>query len=312
MKNPIRNFKQLLLGLATDIQLRREGHKLNSRIREHMLNQNIVLCRQPGVTTERHLPDAEVIVSLTTFGPRIREAARAIESIMEQTLKPNRIVLWLNQELEHTPHLIPASLRLLEKRGLEIHFTEDIGAAKKLIPALRKFPDDVIITIDDDSLYDIDFVDRMVAAHRRFPKAVCAGRIDRLALTEDGKSLSVIYDRADELYLTTQPLMQPIAVGVGGVLYPPHSLHPDVFDIELMRRLAPKADDLWFKTMELLAGTPVYPANEFNPTDVFLLQSRNYRLELALYTSNFLGKQDDVQLRALTGHYPRLLDFYRP
>lgn len=311
MNNPISNFKKLLLGLATDIQLRREGKKLDARIREHMLNQNIVLCREPGVSSTRYLPNSQVIVSLTTFGPRIREVARAIESIMEQTLKPNRIILWLNQELEHSPHLIPASLRLLEKRGLEILFTEDIGAAKKLIPALRKFPNDVIITIDDDSLYDIDLIDRLLTAHLRFPKAVCAGRIDRLVLTKDSKSLSVIYDRADDLYLTSQPLMQPIAVGVGGVLYPPHSLHPDVFNIELMRKLTPKADDLWFKTMELLAGTPVFPANELNPTDVFLLQSRHYRLELALYTTNFIGRQDDVQLRALTGHYPQLLDFYR-
>lgn len=310
MNNPISNFKKLLLGLATDIQLRREGKKIDQRIREHTIHQNILYRREPGVTSDRHLPDRDITVSVTSFGPRIREVAVAIESIMEQTMLPNRIVLWLNDELEHSPEMIPQSLRLLKRRGLEIRYTRDLGSATKLIPALKAFPEDVIITIDDDIMYDFDMIDRMVTAHRRFPKAVCAGRIDRIITTDDGRNLKLIYDKADDLYLTHEPLMQPMALGVGGVLYPPHTLHADIFDIELMRRLAPKADDLWFKAMELLAGTPVYPVNEINPSDVLMLQCRHYRQALALHTSNFLGGQDNVQLTALVKHYPQILKYY--
>lgn len=311
MNNPISNFKKLLLGLATDIQLRREGKKLDARIREHSLHQNILYLREPGVTTERHLPDAEVIVSLTTFGPRLREVAVAIESIMEQTMLANRIILWLNEDLEKTPEMIPQSLRLLERRGLEIRYTRDIGSATKLIPALKAFPEAVIITVDDDIIYDFDMIDRMVSAHRRFPKAVCAGRIDRIIPTDDGRGLKLIYDKADDLYLTKEPLMQPMALGVGGVLYPPHSLHEDVFDTDLMKRLSPKADDVWFKAMALLAGTPVYPVNEMNPSGVLMLECRHYRQALALHTTNFLGGQDNVQLAAIIKHYPQILNHYK-
>lgn len=310
MNNPISNLKKLLLGLATDIQLRREGRKLDARIREHSLHQNILYRREPGVTALRHLPDAEVIVSLTTFGPRLREVAVAIESIMEQTMLPNRIILWLSDELENAPETIPQSLRLLERRGLEIRYTRDIGSATKLIPALRAFPEDVIITIDDDTLYDYDMIDRLVTAHRRFPTAVCAGRIDRIIPTDGGRGLKLLYDKADDLYLTKEPLMQPMALGVGGVLYPPHALHEDVFDTDLMHRLAPKADDIWFKAMELLAGTPVYPVNEMDPTDVRMLQCRHYRQALMLHTTNYLGGRDNIQLSAITKHYPRILKYY--
>jgi poly(ribitol-phosphate) beta-N-acetylglucosaminyltransferase len=45
--------------------------------------------------------------------------------------------------------------------------------------------------------------------------------------------------------------------GTGGVLYPPGSLHPRVFEVETFRRLCPKEDDIWFKAMALLQGTPV-------------------------------------------------------
>lgn len=309
MTNPISNFKKLLLGLATDLQLRREGVKLNTRIREHLLDQNILFRHDRGVADTRHLPDRAITVSLTTFGPRIRHVARSIESIMEQTLQPDRIVLWLGRDFEADPTLLPASLRLLERRGLEIRYTDDIGPATKLIPALRAFPDDVIITIDDDMLYDPDLIDRLVTAHRRFPEAVCAGRIDRIEPCDNGRSLRLTYNAAGDLYLTKKPLFQAMALGVGGVLYPPHSLHPDVSDTEKMMRLAPKADDLWFKAMELLAGTPVYPVNESDPTDTLLLSSFHYRQELALHTTNCLGGQDHRQLAALVRQYPSILEF---
>lgn len=309
MNNPLSNFKKLLLGLATDIQLRREGKKIDARIREHSLHQNILYRREPGITTERHLPDCEVIISLTTFGPRIREVAVAIESIMEQTMLPNRIVLWLNEDLENNPELIPQSLRMLERRGLEICYTRDIGSGKKLIPALKKYPNDVIITIDDDIMYDFDLIDRMITAHRRFPRAICAARIDRLIPSDDGRSLKLIYDQADDLYLTPQPIMQAMPVGVGGVLYPPHALHQDVLDVETMLQLCPKADDLWFKVMALRAGTPVYPINEINPTQQ-LLSCAHHRQALMLHTSNYLGGQDNVQLATLTKRYPEILQYY--
>ena len=43
-----------------------------------------------------------------------------------------------------------------------------------------------------------------------------------------------------------------IPIGAWGILYPAKSLHPRVLDIELFLKIAPKNDDLWFKTMALM------------------------------------------------------------
>ena len=59
-----------------------------------------------------------------------------IESIMEQTMKANRIILWLDYSFEKQP--LPKALQLLQKRGLEIEYCKDIRSYKKLIPALKK------------------------------------------------------------------------------------------------------------------------------------------------------------------------------
>ena len=49
-----------------------------------------------------------------------------------------------------------------------------------------------------------------------------------------------------------------MAIGAGGILYPPKSLNPIVTDVELFLKLAPKADDLWFKAMSLIDGVQVF------------------------------------------------------
>ena len=37
----------------------------------------------------------EIVVSLTTYGNRIHEVYLTIESLLHQTVKPDRIILWL-------------------------------------------------------------------------------------------------------------------------------------------------------------------------------------------------------------------------
>lgn len=49
--------------------------------------------------------------------------------------------------------------------------------------------------------------------------------------------------------------MNILPIGAEGVLYPPGSLDPRFENEKLFMELAPKADDLWFKSMSLLQGT---------------------------------------------------------
>lgn len=137
-----------------------------------MMMDNLLSLSDSGVTDGR-VADRNVTVSLTSFGERINWVDVVIESLMEQTVKANRIVLWLDRRLSGGS-LLPASLGRLGKRGLEIRFCTDVGPATKLIPSLKEFPDDIIITVDDDQIYDYDLLDRLLTAHRIHPEAICA------------------------------------------------------------------------------------------------------------------------------------------
>lgn len=109
-----------------------------------MLNTNKI-----GIDKLFSINNSKVIVSLTTYNKRIYDVYLAIESIMQQTVKPSKIILWLDEN-EFRPDNIPNSLILQQKRGLEIRFCANIKSYKKLIPTLKNYSNDIIITIDDD------------------------------------------------------------------------------------------------------------------------------------------------------------------
>ena len=77
--------------------------------RSELLKTKISNCRDNGVTNEK-LADKEVVISLTTYGKRLYSVSLTIESIMQGTMKPNRLILWLQDDLKEEP--LPYSLRL--------------------------------------------------------------------------------------------------------------------------------------------------------------------------------------------------------
>jgi len=119
---------------------------------------------QENGTSNEMICNSEILVSLTSHGSRINEVHLAIESIMRQTIMPNRIVLWLGKQFETQD--VPILLQRQQKRGLEINYFEDIGPHTKLIPSLMKYPDSVIITIDDDMIYPSNFIEGLVKSYK--------------------------------------------------------------------------------------------------------------------------------------------------
>lgn len=105
-----------------------------------------------------------VIVSLTTIPSRIGLIKPMIESVLEQTYKPDRFVLWIPSRClkENSQYVIPPWLSEL---SVEIGDTVcDYGPATKLIPSLQQEeePNTRIITLDDDVAYEKHALEEMV------------------------------------------------------------------------------------------------------------------------------------------------------
>lgn len=191
----------------------------------------------------------ELIVSLTSFPARINTVHKTIQSLLLQSMKPNRIILWLAEdEFPGKDSELPEQLLRLKKYGLEIIYCENLRSFKKLIPALRAFPGADIVTADDDLYYRRNWLKTLYAEHMRHPEDICAHRITKFYIDESGEFRTIAggYD----VYPCPSYLNK--LSGGAGTLYMPGILHPDVTQKELFMTLCPTSDDIWFWLMGVL------------------------------------------------------------
>ena len=207
--------------------------------------------KEYGLTTEKRTP--QLIVSLTSFPARIPMIDKTINTLLDQTVKPDRLVLWLaDEQFPNREKDLTCELLALQAKGLEIRWCEDLRSYKKLIPALKEFPEDIIVTADDDLYYQHDWLESLYNEYLSNPRCVCARRACGIKFKNNVFSVGPHYANSD-----FEPTFLNQATGAGGVLYPPHCLHEDIFNVEQIKTLIPTHDDIYFWIMAVLNGTKV-------------------------------------------------------
>lgn len=252
---------------------------------------------EPGVTNE-YYGESEIIVSLTTHGNRIYDVHAAIESIMQGSMKPNKIVLWISEDYRDT--ILPLTLQRQMNRGLEIKYCRDIRSYTKLIYSLESFPNASIITIDDDILYPYDLLEHLINAHIESPDVICANWIRETPLNLDKSYMSIL--RWPQLFNAQQLSNRYFFEGFAGVLYPPHSLDTEVFNESTFMDICKYADDVWFNAMALKAGTKVKYAWKHYSIASFIDNTDGQCV--ALQNVNNKGEVlNDMQIKAVYAKY---------
>ncbi len=247
-----------------------------------------------------------LIVSLTSFPAAIDYAIKAIKSILRGSLLPDKLVLYLTLD-QFKDRDIPEELKRLEKENeiFEIRdFPRDIRSYRKLIPALKDFPDSVIVTIDDDVDYDKDMLKDLVEMHNKYPDAIIANRAkiaDPSKLYRQWKKLRWYH------FLTERIKIDPhiIQTGVGGVLYPPGALNKDMLDEEIFMKLAPTTDDIWFWAAAISNGKTIIPmpfGRHNKPKEV------GKPRQISLKSVNFKdgSSRNDNSLKKILEKYPQI------
>lgn len=196
----------------------------------------------------------DFIVSLTSFPVRINDLWKVIESLLRQTVKPSRILLWLSKDQFPNESDIPKSLRRLGKRGLEIIMVDsDLRSHKKYFYTISRFPNKDFVIVDDDVFYNTKTLERLVQCHKVFPDCVCCNLAD-IILDNEGKILPYkVWKTITAKRNDPQSCILPI--GVGGVYYPSGSLNELAKDSSTFMELCPKADDIWLWAMASIEGS---------------------------------------------------------
>lgn len=200
--------------------------------------------------------DVDVLVSLTSIPSRFADLDLVVRSVLSQSVAPKRMVLWLNEQHQNN---LPRSLLDMVGAKFEIRYTPLDSCHCKLAPSLAAFPDQVIVTCDDDLMYRRGWMQALLESHRRAPQAIVAHIARTLTLGPGGEVLP--YDDWPKLKRRGVSSHALVQMGYGGVLYPPGALHANATDADLFMALAPRADDLWFKFMAWLTGTQIRTAD---------------------------------------------------
>ncbi|MDE7363237.1 MAG: glycosyltransferase [Oscillospiraceae bacterium] len=241
--------------------------------------------------------EKRIVVSLTTIPFRVEAAAKVISIMLHQTMKPDAIVLYLGKELFGDSEL-PELLKKEMECGVSVEYREDLICHTKYFYAMQDYPDDIVITVDDDIVYSEDLIETLYKTYCMFPNAVSALRVHQM--TFNSKNEIAPYDKwkicnSDHILV---PSLKLLALGVGGVLYPPHLLPEETFNLGELKRLSPRADDLWLKIMELKKDIPVVLARRYEP-----LTYIEGTQEVRLCDTNFYDDKNDVQMAELIKAY---------
>ncbi len=262
-----------------------------------------VQCYFRSNTTNIDKTEAEnidLIVSLTSYPARINTIHQTITTLLTQSLRPNAVILWLApEEFPNKEKDLPPQLLELQERGLTIDWYKNIKSYKKLIPALKKYPDSVIITVDDDALYHKDFLKALYTSYITHPHMIHGTRCHKIQLK---RSTLLPYNEWILKIKNCEPAYSNFFTGLGGVLYPAHCFHPDILHEDAFMHLAPQGDDIWFWAMAVLQGKKVHVVN-YPEGEIQLIDGSQ---DCALWKDNVLNCINDKQLAAVFAAYPKL------
>lgn len=288
-------FDETIPDMKRAICSRMENLMMKNRLEDYTFHT-----KESGITQGQR-GGGSLIVSLTTHGKRIETVFHTIESIFQQTLKANRVILWLGDKEFNSVDELPLSLQMQMERGLEIRFVKDIRSYTKLIPALKEFPSANIVTIDDDFMYPLNLLERLWNGHKLYPNAIVSVVSREMKLSSDRNfqpfSTFVSKDRVED-YISSMNLLE----GFAGVLYPIGAFDEEVFNEHNFLKLAPLADDIWFTAMAVKSKTPIVQIRRNFGVYHEMYQDDDVQ-DIGLANTNISENKNDVQLKAVFDAY---------
>ena len=248
--------------------------------------------RTPFEAAAHGLP-APLIVSLTSYGPRLSSVHLTLKCLLRQSVKPDAVMLWLT---ESDLRSAPETVRDLVAEGITIGSSEDLRSFKKIIPTLQARPEAFVVTADDDVYYHAGWLEELVHGFSKNDGAIVCRRAHQIPFASDGALKP--YTRWPWSYETDRVTADILPVGAGGVLFPPGSLAPEVLDASAFMQLCPTADDLWLYWMARKAGSRFKKVSDQR---TYFYWPRTQDVGLA--NTNRRAGANDVQIRRMIERY---------
>lgn len=255
---------------------------------------------QKGITDENR--EKNITISITSYPKRLDTIYITIKSLMHQSMKANRIILYLGSD--SIGYKLNHELIELTKKGLEIKYLdENIKSHKKYYYSMLEFPDDLIITVDDDLIYDNNFILNLYKSYLNNPNCVHAYRVHKY--TQHNKKILPYSNWEFECNSIKTPTNKLFLTTGAGTLFPANILPSECFDKENIINLCLNADDVWinfFLLKNKIKIKWVYTKKQM-PTVIYSSQKTN------LFEENLENGGNDTYIKQLSEFYN--IDLYK-
>lgn len=248
------------------------------------------------------MPSYSADISLTTISSRIDIVEKTLLSLLNQTVEPCSVRLYISREAhlldEGVPN-IPESLQHLVRAShgkLIISYCPNFGPYRKLLPYLREFwgQSRLVVTADDDTIYPPNWLEELLNAHSMYGCQIASR--GHCIHVDDGEIAP--YRNWMRTRIEENPGIRIMPTGKDGILYDTAHFPIEVLDVDTAMTLAPTADDLWFRWHLARNNIPVYMVNT-NYKDSF--EEADY--ESSLYRNYNKGGSNDRAIADINNYF---------
>ncbi|MBO4950846.1 MAG: glycosyltransferase family 2 protein [Clostridia bacterium] len=271
-------------------------------------NKSIIREKLPENALNTEKRDETVTVSLTSFPARIEYVHLAIKSLMLQSYKPDRIVLWLAEE-QFPEKVLPAQLLELTKHGLEICWVDDnlYGHKKHYNALIEQKENELVITYDDDIIYSPDSIEKLIKTHKKYPNCVVCNRAQAMSYDKAGNMNNPgRWETISNIGLEV-PTYKILPSNGGGCLYPFGAVRKELVDADNIKKTALKADDLWVMFVCAESGTKIIKTCKYHKIFSVVLETQVVQLATDNVACNMYFERFDNLKNAFPTAYNRIV-----
>lgn len=234
-------------------------------------------------------PGSAESVSMTSHGERLRNTWVAIESIGRGTVRPGRLILWLDQPRKR----LPWRLRRLQRRGLEVIYVEPgLRVHTKYWPYVTSAKlGGPLVLADDDIVYPPTWLQGLRTAHAESPGCIVAYRAHTIAMTSPSEFAPYTTWPSCE---DASPSYAHFATTVSGQLLPLRIQEALRDEGPGFLMTSPTSDDLWIHRAGVLHGFPTRQVAAGQQHWWFIPGSQTTGLNAV----NVIGGENDRQMAA--------------
>lgn len=100
-------------------------------------------------------------------------------------IKPDLIILNLGEEL-FSNVVLPSIILKFKSADVIVRYVPDLKPHTKYYNSMQDYPDDIILTVDYDQIYPLDFIEKLYQSYLENPSAISCYRAHLMLFDEEG------------------------------------------------------------------------------------------------------------------------------